>query len=118
MSDPNRDSFAEEEDLQAWATEMGGEYVLGTQGRIQPMREMSDDTLLARTDMAEAELREISGLPAVMDEEEKALHRTEAELELMSEEQLIEWNMDVAEWLGAHPNATFDNLINPDPDVE
>jgi len=107
------DPFAVEKDMQEWSAEMGVGYEIGAQGSFgQPLLDMNDARLNAKTDTVTLELREMADLPILPDDVEILLHRNEEELEAMTDAEHAQWQLSALEWLIEHPNATINNLMD------
>ena len=109
------DPLQEEQDLQLWAQELGLDYIFGTQGTVeQPSREMKRSRLAADIGKITARIRELSGLPSIISDEERALHVSPSELRAMTLAERDKWHIDVLGWLIDNPSATIHDLIDLD----
>ena len=109
MSDANRDPFHEEGDFAEWASEMGKDYVPGSQSADMPKREWSDERLDAQISFVEAELDALEGAIRARGEltpEQAVLDRVELATQ-EAEAIAMEWGERALEWLIENPEKTI-----------
>lgn len=114
----DRDPITEEQDLQQWAEELGYSYELGTQGTLyQPVSEMDPARIEASAAIWAQRMRELGGLAAIIDAEERSLRVTTRDLARMTKEERENWNQRADDWLSRHPQALKYNLIDRPPKI-